>query len=69
VSASVRVKFAARSRTTRERFIMLTDYEQRREARIARNREILLQLVGSLPAHQASPRSPKPSPEYSPIDR
>jgi hypothetical protein len=28
---------------------MLTDYEQRREARIARNREILLSLVGNLP--------------------
>ena len=30
---------------------MLTEYEQRREARIARNREILMQLVGNLPAH------------------
>jgi hypothetical protein len=44
---------------------MLTEYEQRREARIARNREILMRLVGDLPAHkalmEADPRSsPKP---------
>ena len=31
---------------------MLTEYEARREARIARNRAILLELVGSLPAHR-----------------
>ena len=44
---------------------MFTEYEQRREARIARNREILMRLVGDLPAHkalmEADPRSsPKP---------
>ena len=44
---------------------MLNEYEQRREARIARNREILMRLVGDLPAHKAlmeadQPASPKP---------
>ena len=44
---------------------MLNEYEQRREARIARNREILMRLVGDLPAHKSlmeadQPSSPKP---------
>ena len=44
---------------------MLTDYEQRREARIARNREILMQLVGKLPAHQARQTMCKSNPPQS----
>ena len=43
----------------------MNEYEQRREARIARNREILMRLVGDLPAHKSlmeadQPSSPKP---------
>ena len=49
----------------RDAWEMLNEYEQRREARIARNREILMRLVGDLPAHKAlmeadQPASPKP---------
>lgn len=40
---------------------MLTEYEQRREARIARNREILVRLVGDLPAHWAMMKDPNES--------
>jgi hypothetical protein len=46
---------------------MLTEYEQRREARIARNREILLRLVGDLPAHKAlldAGQHSSPPPKY-----
>jgi len=41
---------------------MLTEYEQRREARIARNRAILLELVGSLPAHREMLAAGSPAP-------
>ena len=45
---------------------MLTEYEQRREARIARNREILMQLVGNLPAHAETMRADtSPAPKSS----
>ena len=41
---------------------MLTEYEARREARIARNRAILLELVGSLPAHREMLAAGSPAP-------
>ena len=45
---------------------MLTEYEQRRDARIARNREILMQLVGNLPAHAEMMRADtSPAPKSS----
>ena len=45
---------------------MLTEYEQRRDARIARNREILMQLVGNLPAHAEMMRADNsPAPKSS----
>ena len=45
---------------------MLTEYEQRRDARIARNREILMQLVGDLPAHAEMMRADtSPAPKSS----